>query len=85
MKGPTQQGTCCLLALASDDAFLEDIVGFFVESYTIDLGDNLDDFHIFFDEIDPSIVIVRAYSNPHVHSLHDQSSQVGMIMDTYVQ
>ena len=34
---------------------------------------------------DPFIVVVRAHSDPHVHSLHDQSLQVGIIVDTYVQ
>ena len=56
-----------------------------MESHTIDLGDSLDDLHLLFDEVDPSTVVVRAYSDPHVHSLYDQSSQVGMIVNTYVQ
>ena len=56
-----------------------------MESHTVDLGDSLDDFHLLFAEDDPSTVVARAHSDPHVHSLHDQSSQVGMIVDTYVQ
>ena len=85
MKGPIQQGTCCSPTPTSDDDFLAAIAGLFVESPTADLGDNLDDLHLLFDEGDPSIIVVRAYSDPHVHSLFDQSSQVGVIVDTYVQ
>ena len=55
-----------------------------MESQILDLGDILDDLHLLFNEEDPSLVFVRSHSNPHVHSLHDQSLQVGMIMDTYV-
>ena len=84
MKSPTQQGTCCLLAPASDDDFLADIVGLFVESHTTDLGDILDNLRLLFHEGDPSTIVTRAYSNPHVHSLHDQSSHVGMLVDAYV-
>ena len=40
---------------------------------------------LLFDEDDPSLVVVRAHSDPHVHSLHDRSSQVEVIMDTYEQ
>ena len=58
--------------LVGDD-FLEDIVGFFMESHTPDLGDNLDDLHLLFDEDDSSIVVARAHSDPHVHFLYDQS------------
>ena len=74
MKGPAQQGKCCLLALASVDNYMADIAGLFVESHTIDLGYILDDLHLLFDEDDPSIVVVRDHSEPHVHSLHDQYS-----------
>ena len=56
-----------------------------MESHTVDLGDNLDDIQLLFDEDDPSTIVVRAYFKPHVHSLHDHSSQVGMIVNTYVQ
>ena len=51
---------------------------------SVDLGDRLDDLHLLIDEGDSSTVVVRAHSNPHVHSLYDQSSHVGVIMDTYV-
>ena len=50
---------------------------------SIDLGDRPKDLHLLIDECDPSTVVVRAHSNPQVHSLHDQSSQVGMIVDPY--
>ena len=40
---------------------------------------------LLFVEDDPSIVVVRAHFDPHVHSLHDQSLQVGMIKDPYIQ
>ena len=45
-----------------------------MDSHTLDLGVSLDDLHLLFDEDDHSIVVARAYSDPHVHSLHDQSS-----------
>ena len=44
-----------------------------MESHIAYLGDIFDDIHLLFDEDDPSTVVVRAHSNPHVHSLHDQS------------
>ena len=56
-----------------------------MESYTIDLGDFFDDIPLLFAKDDPSIVVVRAHFDPHVHSLHDQSSQVDVIVDPYVQ
>ena len=40
----------------------------------MDLGDSLDVLHLLFDGDDPSTVVARAYYDPHVHSLHDQSS-----------
>ena len=49
------------------------------------LGDIIDDIHLLFDEEDPSLVVARAHFDPHVHSLHDQSSQVDVIVDPYVQ
>ena len=55
-----------------------------MESHTTNLGDSLEDLHLLFDEDDPSIIVVRVNSNPHVHSLHDQSSQVCVIVDAYV-
>ena len=66
-----QQGTLCLPVLASSDDFLIDISGFFVESHTTDLEDFFDDLLLLFAKVDPSLVVARAYSNPHVHSLHD--------------
>ena len=66
------------------DDFLIDISGLFVESHIVDLGDIIDDLHLLFDEEDPSSGVARAHSNPLVHSLHDQSSQVDMIVDPYV-
>ena len=60
-------------------------MGLFVESHTIDLGDSLDDLHLLFDGDDASTIVVRDYFDPHVHSLYDQSSHIGMIVDTYVQ
>ena len=85
VKGPSQQGTFCLPPPTSVDDFLADIAGLFVESHIADLGENIDDFYLLFDEDDPSTIFVRAHYNPHVHSSHDQSSQVGVIVDTYVQ
>ena len=49
------------------------------------MGDRPEDLHLLIDEGDFSIVIVRAHSDPQVHSLHDQSSQVGVIVDPYEQ
>ena len=51
---------------------------------SLDLGDRFEDLHLLIDEGDSSTVVVRAHSDPQVHSLHDQSSQVGMIVDPYV-
>ena len=56
-----------------------------MESHIEYLGYILDDLHLLFDEDDPSIVIVRSHFDPHLHSLHDQSSQVDVIVDPYVQ
>ena len=87
MVGPcnlVQLATPCLLVPASGDDFMTNISGLFVESYIADLGDIIDDVHLLFDEADPSSVVTREYSDPLVHSLHDQSYQVDMIMDPYV-
>ena len=62
-----------------------DISALFLKSHTIYLKDFFDDLPLLFAEENPSIVVVRAHFDPHVHSLHDQSLQVGMIVDTYVQ
>ena len=55
-----------------------------MESYIAYLGDIIDDIHLLFDEEDPSSVVVREHSDPLVHSLHDHSYKVEMIMDPYV-
>ena len=51
----------------------------------VDLGDRPEDLHLLIDEGDTSTVVARAHSDPQVHSLHDQSSQVGVIVDPYEQ
>ena len=66
------------------DDFLIDILGLFMESHIVDLGDFLNDVKLLFVEDDPSTIVARAHSNPHVHSLHDQSSHVDVIVDPYV-
>ena len=53
---------------------MTDILGLFMESHIVDLGDFSDDLHLLFDEDDPSKVVARAHSDSLVHSLHDQSS-----------
>ena len=75
------QGT---LYLPGDD-FLSDASALFLESHTVDLEDFLDDLSLLFAEDNPSTVVARAYFDPHVHSLHDQSLQVSVIVDTSVQ
>ena len=50
----------------------------------IDLGDNIDDIHLF-DVENLSLVFTRASSDPLYHSLHDQSLQVEVSVDTYDQ
>ena len=65
------------------EKFLEDIAGLFVESHLVDSEDSIDDLHLLFDEADTSSVVTRVHSNPFVNSLHDQSLQVDVIMDTY--
>ena len=64
---------------------MTDISNLFMESHTTDLEDFLDDLLLLFSKDNPSIVVVRAHSDPYFHSVHDQSSQVGMIVDNYVQ
>ena len=51
----------------------------------MDLEEFFDDIPLLFDEDNPSIVVARVHSKPHVHSLHDQSLQADVIMDPYVQ
>ena len=79
-----QLGTPYLPVPASGDDYLIEILGLFVESDITYLGDIIDDIHLLFDEEDPSLVVMRDHSDPLVHSLHAQSSQVDMIVDTYV-
>ncbi|GLJ09904.1 hypothetical protein SUGI_0118020 [Cryptomeria japonica] len=80
-----QQDIHCLPASDSWDDYMTDIAGLFMESYIADLGDIIDDIHLLFNEDDPSSIVVRAHSDPLVHSLHDHSFEVDMIVDTYVQ
>ena len=49
------------------------------------MEDNIDDLYLLFAEGDPSPVVTRDHSDPPVHSLHDQSSHIDMIMDPYIQ
>ena len=77
----TQQGTH---GLPGDD-FLSDIATLSLESHTTDLEDFFDDLLLLFIKDEPSIVFVRAHFDPHVHSLHDQSLQADVIVDTYIQ
>ena len=49
----------------------------------VDLGDRPEDLHLLIDEGDTSTIVVRAHSYPQVYSLHDQSSQVDVIVDPY--
>ena len=78
-------GTPCLLAPTSGDDYIKNILSLFAESYIEDLEDIIDDIYLLFDEEDPSSIVTREHTGPLVHSLHDQSSQVDMIMDPYVQ
>ena len=80
-----QLGTPCLPVPVSRDDYLTDISGFFMESYIAYLGDVIDDIHLLFDEEYPSSVVTREYSDPLVHTLHDQSYKVDIIVDPYVQ
>ena len=67
------------------DDFLTNILGLFVESHIVNLGDIIDDIHLLFNKEYPSSTITRAHSNPPIHFLYDQSYQVDMIVDPYVQ
>ena len=64
-------GYTSLPVLASSDDFLTDISTLFVQSHTIDLEEFFDDLLLLFAKDDPSTIVVRAYFDPHVHSLHD--------------
>ncbi len=59
------------------------VTSFLLALASIELGDRLENLHLFIDEGDSSTVIVRAHSDPHVRSPHGQSSQVGIIVDPY--
>ena len=79
MIGPynsIQLGTPCLLVPTLGDDYLIEISSLFVETYIVDLGDIIDDVHLLF---------ARTHSDPYVHSLHDQSLQVDVIVGPYVQ
>ena len=67
------------------DEFLPNISALFVESHTIDMEEFFDDLLLLFAEADSSTVVVRSHSDPQFHSLHDQSLQADVIVDTYVQ
>lgn len=62
-----------------------DISNLFVDSYFVDLGDTIDDIEHLFDEDDPSLVVVRESSDPLLHSLHNNSLEIDVIVDTYGQ
>ena len=68
----TLQGT---LDLPSAD-FLPDVSVLFLESHTADMEVFSDDFSLLFAKNDSPTVLV--------HSLHDQSFQIGVIVDPYV-
>ena len=55
-----------------------------MESYITDLVDIIGDIHLLFDEADPSSIVAREHFDPLVHSLHDQSYKVDMIVEFYV-
>ena len=56
--------------------FLPDISVLFLESHVVDMGAFHDDFSLLFAENASPTVLVR--------SLHDQSVQIGVIVDPYV-
>lgn len=61
------------------------ITSLFLEYYIGYFGDIIDDIHILFYEDNPSLIVVREHFDPLVHSLHDHSFEVDMIVDSYVQ
>ena len=64
---------------------MPDISALFLESHIAYLEDFFDDLLLLFAKKNPSTVVARAYSDPHVHSLYDHSLQANVIVDTYVQ
>ena len=66
----TLQGTLCL----PSDHFLPNISALLLESHTTFFEDLFDDLPLLFAENNSSIVVARAHSDHHIHSLHDQSS-----------
>ena len=66
-----QQGTHGLPTLGDD--FLPDISTLFIESRTTNLEDFFDDLPLLFAEDDSSTIVAMAHSDPHFHSLYDQS------------
>ena len=79
-----QQQIHCILDLVSWDEYLTNISNLFVESYIIDLGDTIDDIHLFFGEDDCPLVVAREHANPHLHSLLHQSFKVYMMVDPLI-
>ena len=75
----------CLPSTAPWDDFFTDIASLFVESYITNLEDTIDDIHLLFGEENPSSVVVREDSDPHVHSLLDHSFEVDMMVDPLIQ
>ena len=59
------------------DDLLPDIATLFLESHTTDIEDFFGDLSVLFSKVDSSTVIA--------HSLHDQSFQVGVIVDSHEQ
>ena len=76
----TLQGTLDL----SGDVFLPDVSVLFLESHTADMEDYHDDFSFLFAE-ESSTVVARAHSDPQLHALHDQSFQIGVIVESSLQ
>ena len=54
-------------------------------TYSYDMGDFHDDLLLLFVEVDSSTVVVRAHFDPQLHALHDQSFQIGVIVDSSLQ
>lgn len=80
--GATFMATCDLVQqdihhlpdITNWDDYVANIVGLFVESHISNLGDNIHDIHLLFDEVDSSLVVVEEPLDPPVHSPHDHSS-----------
>lgn len=70
--------------ISPSDDYLTDIACLFVESYLANFKDTINGIHFLFDEDDPSSV-VGDHFNALLHSLHDHSLEIDVIVDTYVQ